>query len=267
MKKYISRSYITSVIICLFSSVFFVSCEKEIVVDLNSSPPKVVIEALLPLDSLAKVKITQSQDYNQEGGFSVIKGAVVTLSDNVGNVEILEHYGNGLYCSKIIKGVERQTYNLSVVIDGKNYTSVSTMPQQVKIDSLYIYYVPAIEMPYPMVQFTDIPGEKNYYRTVLYVNGKRIRLAVDVTDDLDRDGTVIDFLQTYNKDDNNGEKIKPGDLVTVDLQCVDEGAYTYFETLGRIQTTLNNPTSNIKGGALGYFSAYTSDKKSIIAEW
>lgn len=267
MKKKISTTYVIRSIAIICCLLILSACEKEIEVDLNSSSPKIVIEALVPLDSLATVKITQSQDYNNEGGFPPVSGAVVTLSDNAGNVEVLQQNINGIYRAKSIKGIERQTYSLSITVDGKNYTSVSTMPQLVKIDSLYMYYVPAIKMSYPMVQFKDIVGERNYYRTVLYVNNKRLRLGIDVTDDEDRDGIVIDFLQTYNKDDNNGEKIKQGDNVDVDLQCIDKGAYTYFESLGRIQSTLNNPTSNITGGALGYFSAFTSDKKSIIAKW
>lgn len=267
MKK--NRSLKNSILasLCLFLGSFLASCEKEIEVDLNDSEPKVVIEGLVQLDSLATIKITKSQNYNQDGGFPAVKGALVTLSDNHGNTEILSQNANGLYCAKTIRGIEGYTYNLVVNVEGNLYTSSSTMPQLVKIDSLYMYDVPAIEITYPMVRFQDIPGEDNYYRTVLYVNGKRIRVAIDVTDDQDRDGKMIDFLQTYDKDDNNGDKIVQGDLVTVDLQCIDKGAYTFWETLGRIESTLNNPTSNITGGALGYFSAYTSDVKTIVASW
>lgn len=34
-----------------------------------------------------------------------------------------------------------------------------------------------------------------------------------------------------------------------------------------INTSLANPTSNITGGALGYFGVYTCDTKEIIADW
>jgi len=51
------------------------------------------------------------------------------------------------------------------------------------------------------------------------------------------------------------------------LQCIDKGAYTFFYTLSRIEDSKTNPTSNIKGGALGYFSASTVDKMTITAEW
>lgn len=260
--KYSSLFFFT--LLALFS---FISCEKEIEVDLNSSDPKIVIEALVELDSLATVKITRSQNYNQEGGFPLVDSAIVTISDNVGNVEVLKQNNKGLYTAKTIKGIEGYTYKLDVNVEGKNYASTSTMPKIVKIDSLYMYNVPAIKAVYPMIEFQDIPGEKNYYKTVLLINGKRMKMALDVTDDEDRDGYSISFLQTYDKDYNDDQDIMQGDTITVYLQCIDKGAYTYFESLSRIQGTLNNPTSNIVGGALGYFSAYTSNSRTIIAKW
>lgn len=267
MRINISFKHIFLASLLLLIGSTFVSCEKEIEVDLNSSDPKIVIEALVELDSLATVKITRSQNYNQEGGFPPVDSAIVTIADNMGNTEILKQNSAGLYTAKTIKGVEGYTYNLLVSVEGKDYTSTSTMPKQVKIDSLYMYYVPSFKKAYPMVQFQDIPGERNYYRTVLFINNKRVRAALSVTDDEDRDGATISFLQTYDEDYNNGEDIKQGDIISVDLQCIDKGAYTYFESLGRIGSTLTNPTSNIVGGALGYFSAFTSNTETTIAEW
>ena len=57
------------------------------------------------------------------------------------------------------------------------------------------------------------------------------------------------------------------DRIEVEFQCIDKGAYTFFYTLSRIEDSKTNPTSNIKGGALGYFSASTVDKMTITAEW
>jgi hypothetical protein len=64
--------------------------------------------------------------------------------------------------------------------------------------------------------------------------------------------------------------VKKGDVITVEMQCLDKGSYEYFYSLFSIGNngpgggaTPTNPVSNISGGALGYFSAFTSQKQTI----
>jgi hypothetical protein len=54
------------------------------------------------------------------------------------------------------------------------------------------------------------------------------------------------------------------------MESVDSGVYTYLRTL---QQTINqnsatpaNPLSNITGGALGYFSAYSYSSQTVIIQ-
>jgi hypothetical protein len=63
-------------------------------------------------------------------------------------------------------------------------------------------------------------------------------------------------------------EVKKGDVVTVEMQCLDKESYDYFYSLFSIGNngpgaTPTNPVSNISGGELGYFSAYTSQKQTI----
>lgn len=258
--------YILLTVICA-TSLTFVSCEKEVTIDLNSSEPRIVIEGLVELDKLAYVKITKSKDYNADGGFPSVNGAVVTLADNVGNKEVLAQDINGLYFARIIRGTKGRTYNLTVMVEDEVFTSTSQMPDFVKVDSVYMFYVPAFKEAYPMVQFTDIAGQTNYYRHELYVNGKRVKMTEDVTNDKDRDGRVIDRILYVEENNLEKDKIEKGDTITTALMSLDKGAYTFFDTMSRMGMSQTNPTSNITGGALGYFSAFTRDTKTIIAEW
>lgn len=248
-------------------SLTFVSCEKEITVDLNSSEPRIVIEGLVQLDELAYVRITKSKDYNADGDFPIVKDAVVTMTDDAGNKEVLTLDASGVYAARSIKGTKGRTYNLVVEVEDQVFRSTSQMPDIVKIDSVYMFYVPTFEAAYPMVQFTDIAGQANYYRHELFVNGERVKMTQNVTDDKDRDGRVIDRMLFVEEDNLDKEKIEKGDTITTTLISLDKGAYTFFDTLSRMSTTLTNPTSNITGGALGYFSAFASDTKTIIADW
>ncbi|HOY49299.1 MAG TPA: DUF4249 domain-containing protein, partial [Flavobacteriales bacterium] len=59
--------------------------------------------------------------------------------------------------------------------------------------------------------------------------------------------------------------------IFVELWGIDKGVYEYYNTLNSILggagpsvASPANPTSNITGGAMGYFSAYTISRSWII---
>ncbi|PXV68773.1 uncharacterized protein DUF4249 [Dysgonomonas alginatilytica] len=256
-------------IAAIISLFVFTSCEKEIDVDLKSAEPKLVIEGLVTADSLAKVKLTMSKNFISDNTFDPVLGALVSVSDNTGNSEILQMSDDGMYRSKNLKGVPGRTYNLKVTVEGQEYTASSAMsPHTVKIDSITMYPIPLFKYAFPMIHFQDPKGSKNYYRELLYINGKRKKLDEDATDTDDREGFYMSrIVPAYKENGSTEDPIKKGDTITIEHQLLDKGAYTFFETLGRISSSLTNPTSNIKGGALGYFSAYTYDRQTIIADW
>lgn len=258
--------------IILFFAITFVfiltSCEKEIEVDLNSIDPKIVIEGLVAKDSLAKVSITKTKDFNSNNVFPPVSGATVLISDSEGNSETLLQNQDGLYVSKTLRGKENVTYNLSILVDEQYFTSVSRMPEEVKIITVKMYYIETFGYAMPMVIFQDPPGRDNYYRNILFMNGGRMNIGNEATDGTERAGSVIErLLPVFDDDKDDSRKVEKGDVILVELQSIDKGVYTFFDTLGRMSSSQNNPTSNIVGGALGYFSAYSFDRMSIIADW
>ena len=62
------------------------------------------------------------------------------------------------------------------------------------------------------------------------------------------------------------------DIVKVNLMCIDPNIYNYFSVVKSITgksnpvstATPQNPPTNILGGALGYFSAYTLRSQTLI---
>ena len=114
-------------------------------------------------------------------------------------------------------------------------------------------------------QYTDPPGLGNSYRLVEYKNGVQIKHVFEQNDELS-DGLTI-TRPLINPDSSN---LAHGDTVRVDLQCIDANVYKYWFSLDQSATgenqsaTPTNPVTNIVGGALGYFSAYSTSSKTII---
>lgn len=266
MKTKINQHII--VISILISSLFVFSCEKEIDVDLRSVTPRLVIEGVVVKDSLAKVKLTKTKDFDGDNNYLPVSGAEVVISDDAGASEILILDESGWYVAQTLRGEVGRTYNLLVIYEEKTYTSTSTMPPLVEIDSITMYKFPVIDYHIPRIHFKDPKGKANdYYRIKLFIKDKYMSVGQEAvsTDQTDGLEVALPFFVDEKKLDD--EKIKKGDKITFELQSVDKGAYTFFDTLGKMEETKNNPTSNISGGVLGYFSAYSYDRQFIIADW
>lgn len=252
----------------LFILIIFIlslfSCEKEVELVVNSSTPELVIEALLTADSHATVKIIKSKNYGEDNYYPPIAGAIVSISDHTGKSEVLELMSWGLYESKEIYGIPGNTYYLKIIIEEKEYFSVATMPYAVPIQELVIEDTSM--GAFPKISYNDPSETENYYRAILYINGKRMP-NMGIMDDKDTNGKLNSNLVLFDRDYNNGKEILKGDQIRIEMQCLDKGTYTYFETLNRINSSQTNPTSNIMGGALGYFGVYISDTKEITANW
>lgn len=245
------------------------SCEKEIEVNLNSVPPRIFIEGIVKLDQPAMVKVSHTLDFNDNSGYPFLKGAIVKIWDDAGNSETLQQNSTGWYVANNLKGMIGRTYNMSVVYEDKEYTSTSQMPPLVKLDSLTMYKIPAMDYAFPMIHFKDPIGTVNeYYRCMVFINGEQLPDMSELALSAEfMDGSPIhQFLPVFTHDDDV-DPIKKRDNILIEFQCLDKGAYTFFHTLSRIEESLNNPTSNIKGGSLGYFSACTVDTMSIKADW
>jgi hypothetical protein len=117
------------------------------------------------------------------------------------------------------------------------------------------------------VHYQDPVGTGNQYRFVMYVNNVEVKSVFAFNDDFTNGRYVHNELR---EDDI---KIYPGDTVTVEMQCIDKPIYTYWLTLmqqgnngpgGAVAPS--NPPTNISPATLGYFSAHTTQSKTIIVK-
>jgi hypothetical protein len=259
--------------ISLFSLFILSSCEKVIDLDLNEAEKKYVVEAVLTDEpGTAKVLITQTKNFDEDNNFPGISGATVTITETGGATYTLNETTAGVYESASLAAQTGKTYNLSVSVNGNNFTAACKMPVKVNLDTLYV----TNELLFTEfrnianVEYIDPAGLGNAYRFIQYVNGLKEDQILIQNDDY-TDGRDINAKLFYFSDDENDNMlIHSGDTVTVDMLCIDPVVYKYWYSLDRSSTggsgqaTPSNPVSNMRGGALGYFSTHTFQRKTMI---
>lgn len=254
-------------IVSLFALVYLftlTSCEKVIDLDLNSEDPKYVVEGTVTRDSTVHtVKITRTLNFDETTAYPTVDNAVVTITDNLGNSTTLALVSPGVYQTANYLGVEGRTYTINVSVDGKNFSSSSTMPYQVPIDSLTLEeFAFGPEPFYALVANRQDPaGIKNYYRFELYEGAERYR-GIYLQNDQFSDG--VEVLEPIF-----GGDYVSGDTAYLEMMCIDEATYKYFYTLsvnsgGTGGAVPANPDSNFGTQCLGYFSAQTFERRMKI---
>ena len=254
----------------------FASCQKVIDVDLNTAAPQYVIEGLLHEGSdTFKVHIAQTSSYFAAKNASAINAAQVTLTRDDGSPLTLQSMGNGNYIAPNYAVQSERTYTLKVVDNGKIFTATAYMPRAVQPDSVVVSK-PAFVPPNPnggatdgkedfitTVYFKDPIGVANYYRAILYPIVKTRRNAgYDLTSDKNVDGAPNSIL-VYGRYARNSTG-------AIDLICLDKSTYNYYNQLQDIISNSNNsvspanPDNNWTNGALGYFGAAASVKRTVV---
>lgn len=237
------------------------SCQKVINVDLNSSDPQYMIEGNVTDKSGPQtISITRSVNFSSTNQFPAVSGAVVTLTDETSGIaDTLDEKTPGIYQTTVIPGIPDHTYSLYIRVNGKTFTATSVMPQPVAVDSIKTEKsVFGGNELYAVPYYTDPLTKGNSYRLTQSVNRVPVK-GWDVRTDDVTNGQVSKFPLYYDTDNN--PKIAVGDSVFITLQTIDKNVYEFYRTLEQTMdqnsTSQANPISNIKGGALGYFSAST----------
>jgi hypothetical protein len=254
--------------IAILVAMSFASCEKVIEVNLEETEKKYVIEGSLSnvLSEAAEVRISQTKSFDSDNDFNGISGATVNIQVNNGSVFNLTETATGIYKNTGLVGMPGSTYTLTVIINGKPFSAISTMPAElVTLDTLtvenFAFGGSESKTIYPSYQ--DPLGPGNSYRFVQYANGTQVK-AVFVQNDNLNDGRRVS-RPLLNRDSD----LKQNDFVRVDMYCIDPNVYKYWYSLEQSATGENqsatpaNPVTNITGGALGYFSAHSVSSKSI----
>lgn len=251
----------------ILSSLF--ACQKVIDVDLNEADPKVVIEAnYIGSDSLVKVRVTKTSSFFDTAPSPTINTAVVTLTNQGGTPTIIPSTGNGYYELSNYIPQYNTTYTLTVTTEGTTYSAQCFLPSPVTLEPIVSQFIP----PGPfsgdggyvaLIRFNDPVDTVNFFGAVQGKNGvwSDSLSSLLVQDDILTDGNFVErplFNIFYQS----------GDTAMMELRSIDEPIYNYIiQAQGADNPSSaapGNPNSNWDNGALGYFSAYSYSRQSLV---
>jgi hypothetical protein len=242
-------------------------CKKVIDVKLKNASSQIVITGEVNNKrGPYKVSISKSVDFTANNIFPGVSGAFVTIRGN-GITDTLSEMEPGNYYTHRLEGKPGNSYSLFVSLNGKQYTATSVMPEPVHLDSI-TFLIGTNNNIYAVANFQDPPNVPNYYQFTELANGEQLSNGHghSVFSDRLSDGR---YIRAVLYDDSSD--IKSRTTLTVQMNCVDKAVYNYLNELLQVSTNAPgfaspspaNPTSNITGGALGYFSANTVTEKSV----
>jgi len=252
---------------------FYYCCKKVINVNLNNAAPQIVIQGnVTNTVGPYQVRITQTVNFSADNTFPPVSGAAVKITDvTTGQTDVLTETSPGIYTTVALpQGTPGHTYQLNISALGQTYQASSAMPLPVVLDSVTFQHVKAFSKTKinAVPNFQDPPGIANYYTFQEYINGKLLARTFSFDDRLS-DGKYIS--RPLNTSDS--AYLNPGDLLVLQMSCVDKNVYNYFNTLqqaadanGFQSATPSNPYTNITNNALGYFSANTVTSKSTTVK-
>ena len=268
MKK-VSIYYIGVLVVLLATG----SCEKVIDLKLGNQAGKLVVEAnITDSAGLQYIKLSRSVPFTNTNTYPPVSGATIYVTDSENDMyKFNEGNTPGTYWAITYQRLYGATFNMKLTVGDTTYTAATTMPEQIvpldTVTSKVDEFNSDNTRREITVHFRDPAGVANQYRFVMYVNGLQVK-TVFAFDDQFTDGRYVD-LDLIEED----TPIYRGNLVTVEMQCIDKPMYTYWFSLEQQQpmgpgggVTPSNPPTNFTPAVLGYFSAHTTQSKTIVVQ-
>ncbi len=273
MKKIINTALIISIL-------FFASCEKVVDVDLNTAPPKLVIDASITWKkgtsgNEQRIKLSTTTDYFSNI-IPVVSGATVFITDTNNNTfNFTETIGTGIYLCDTFIPVLNASYTLTVISNGQTYTAQETLKPVPVIDKIEQkndggftgtdFEIKAF--------FTDNAATNDFYLFRFKPSFTAIP-NYDVAEDKFFQGNQIFGLYT-------SEDLKKADNLDISIYGISERYYNYMNILISIAgsnggSPFQSPPATVRGNivnisneanfALGYFSLSEIDTKNYIVQ-
>lgn len=250
----------------------FTACQDVIEVDLNEGETLLVVEGLITdqaIPDTVTLSLTASYFANQQT--PRVTGALVEITDDLGNTDILQEVSEGNYITQnLVKEVGR-TYTLRVVVEGEEYTAQTKIKANAPgVDSLVYRYDPDIESEsnqdkrfYTIYYYgPEKEGTGDFYRLKVYRDGAFLNQPEDLifANDEFVEGNYLDGLDL-------SDAFASEETVKVEVLSIPEDMYYFFVELSEqivsgglfatpvanIRTNIVSSNPNPSRRAVGYF--------------
>lgn len=259
-------------------SLFVISCEKVIDVDLETEAPRLVIDASIDWikntsGNEQRIKLSTTTAYYSEQ-FPTVSGADITIANSTNTTfHFIENPGTGEYICTNFQPVIGETYSLKVILNGETYTATETLISVPNIEGNIEQNNTGgmagdeIEITY---RYQDDPAQQNYYLTSV----KNPRVAFPeyaMLDDENNQGNLVPV-------DYSNEDLKSGDILDIRLYGISRRHFDYFGKLLSVSADSPFPTvpsavrgnivnqTNFSNYAFGYFRLSEVDVKSYTVQ-
>lgn len=272
------------------------ACTERMDITSDYITPRLVITGYITTDTTVhKIQIRRTAAYFGKEQQVAYSNAIVKI-----NGRQLWPAGNGEYdTDSSFYGVSGETYKLDVWLDfdedgtDEHYTATTVMPELHVLDnvSLESFRKGDSLPPWTLsVHFQDLPGPNNFgvHLYIHQASGQKIwyseqlwRYFINIFGDYVAEGQYINFpvyliSESMRWYENERIELHAGDTLIAELNNLAPG---YFEFIEAAQKEISggnplfagppaNMPSNIQGGALGFFGAYTTSRQRlIIPQW
>ena len=267
-------------ILILSSGLFLTGCEDVITADLNTAPPRLVIDASIDwvkntTGNEQKIVLSTTTGYYSPE-FPTVSGAVVTVTNPSNTVfEFVETPGTGQYVCSNFLPVIGQTYTLKIVLNGQTYTASETLTPVPEIEDNIDQNDKGgdtgdeIEITF---YYQDNADQVNFYLNSITQPYTPFP-ELEVEDDEYTNGNIMQ--ESYSSED-----LKAGDQLDIRLYGISKSYYNYmyrliiasgndgspFPTIpSAVRGNIVNQTDS-KNYAFGYFRLAEMDIKNYTVK-
>lgn len=259
---------------------FLAGCEDVISVDLDTAPPRLVIDASIDwvkntAGNEQMIKLSTTTGYYSDE-FPAVSGASILVTNTANTVfNFIEAPGTGEYSCTNFEPVIGETYTLTIILAGETYTASETListpgiEDTIEQDNKGGMGGDEVEITY---YYQDNGAQKNYYLYSIITSHVAFP-EYSVENNEMNQGNLVPVFYSH-------EDLLPGDLVNIKLYGISKRYYDYFNkillasgnddrpfptTPAAVRGNIVNQT-NSENFAYGYFRLSEVDTKNYTIQ-
>lgn len=275
---------LTKILIIYLPALILFSCTERVNIDLDESYSRLVVDGSITNEyKKHSVILSESSSYYFNQPPVIVTGATVSVTDGMATWNLPEE-APGVYSTATpLTGVPGTTYTLNIRLISpvggySTYSASSLLNSTPPLDSVRLIFHPdwSKDGLCEVNAFIQEPEGDDFYRFLISRNNVVLTDTLHewyVTDDRllaggYASGATIGMLDQGDP----AEKIAKDDTVTAEINCITR---EYADFISQAQEELrgsnplfSGPRANVKGnisnGAIGFFSAHSVYRKSVI---